>query len=851
MLAEFLSRAECPKELQGMKENPRMKAFQNVLDFCIRSLQNYSIEAVLCMAKEKMEKSYKGSMFAYSWQKDMAVIMDTEKLKRAFVEIFSEGEKLVAVKQYASVSVPGMEEGFFVDHVVDMILQRPSGMYVAVNFHLGKGNRGPKCKSREGLPWCDPVTLVTKGGLEKKYPGILVWDVYLTHDKDTADYIYPEFDKSDLKTSQLKVSSYRQAPVNFYEESIWNEKKFLDFAREIFSEPGKPNCELCSNAYLCRNGIPRLEPNYDVVEEQEEVKCYQMPVFSEEQERIVRHKEGAFLVVAGPGSGKTATLVGRLNYLVSECDVPPEFILAITFTNKAAGEIKERCRSFLKEGEEVDCCTLNALGYRILLNHAKEIGVETYKLLTKDKKLELIDDLLHGLSKPLQGFKYEMKFGDTGFLNTVCRRLEAYSKEPEATMEKYHLGQDFVDFAGTYFNTIKTGGYIDYSEQISLCVKLLEEHKDILEIYQKMYWYVCVDEVQDIDLEQCKLIDMLSEGHKNLMMIGDDDQSIYEWRGASPSFMLNFQERYPDGQIYFLSKNFRCTENIVRMASENLTSGLVRFDKKIVAVKGPGAPVDLVEGNTYHEKTGDLLRKILSEGVRPDDIAVLSWNHKTLAEVYKNLPDLPLKMEGELLCRSAFFTFVKSALNLLADFSNEKARWEYFSVFGLPKPKQAECESKYLVCDAPFPYVEIGKEECAYLCLNAMGLSRNLSAKDFILYAAQISGYKNQPVKQQMLDELIRQRNVKTVTDLQETMNMMVDAEDDKKLDAVYPGKILLSTVHVAKGKEWKHVIVLDDFGDVESPAVRRLIYVALTRAEENLYIVKLSGKRSLLVPAA
>lgn len=851
MLVYLLNKQDCPKELREMRSDGHMKSYQGALDAAIRALgTGKSIEEALLCAQDKMEKTYETSFFSYDWQKENGIQGDLRKMERAFKEIFSDGETVIANKVYVAMKMPSIAEGFLVEHMVDLILERSSGKYVAVNFHLGKGSRGPNCRSNEGLPWYDPVTVVTKGGLEEKYPGIIVWDVYLQNAKDTADAVYDYFDKSDLAVSQLKVCSYADRRINFYEDGIWDKEGFLRLAKEAFLNPGKSACTFCPNAYLCKNGVPRLEPKYEAGECGEK-EPYKLPEFSEEQGEIVRHKEGPFLVIAGPGSGKTATLVGRLRYLVEECHVPPEFILAITFTNKAAGEIKERC-SFLQEGEKIECCTLNALGYRILMDHAAEVGVDKFRLLTKDVSCRLIDDLLHNQAKPLQGFSYNVKYGSTGLLNTVRNRLEEYFKDADITREKYGLGDDFKEFAQKYVQTVKSGGYIGYREQITLCVKLLEEHKDILKAYQKVYWYICVDEFQDIDEQQCRLIDLLAAGRRNLMLIGDDDQSIYEWRGASPAYMLNFKERYPDGKMFFLSKNFRCTEDIVKMAATNISHDLVRFEKEIVAVKGPGAPVSIMDGENYWVPVRDIVRNLLSKGTRPDDIAVLSWSHKTLQEVAKMLPDLPLKLEGELLCRSAFFTFVKSSLLLHADLTNEKARWEYFSLFGLPMPSLKEFEERYLSTNADNPYVEPGNEECAYQCLKALMINaRNNKGREYLKYAAYVSGYTFQPVLNQTIDELCVQRASRTCQELVNNMVILVNSEDETKLEAVYPDQILLSTVHVAKGREWKNVIVLDDFGDKESAAVRRLIYVALTRAEQNLFVVKLAGKRSLLVPAA
>lgn len=851
MLATRLTRAACPKEFVSGEKEGRQKTLRDALKaaICLIQSRQQDADAAVRSTAPILREGYKAEMFSFSWMLEYQVEDDLAQMSRALSYVFSEREEVVDTGVVCHMPVQNWEDGQ-ITATADIILKRKNGRYVAVILNVGRGHRGSRGRTIKTQARADPQAIVVKAALEGKYPGIIIWNIYLQHPLDKPGCIAPSFLASDTADSQIQVLAYKE----FYENGTFDTDGFLAFAQEAFCNVGDPPCLVCENAYFCKNGPAKLAPTYEALAQEEET--YVMPKFSQEQEKIIRCGDGAVLVVAGPGSGKTATLVGRLQYLVEERGVPPEFILAITFTNNAAGEIRRRCASFLKNGEEINISTLNALGYGILREN-EQLAEKPIKLLSQPDSLVLIEALLDELAQPLQGFSYALKNGQRGLLCTVQRKLSEYRKNPQAFMESHkEVGADFAGFADNYFGILEQAGYIDYNQQISLCLELLKENQQICREYQQQCWYVCVDEYQDIDECQCELIDLLAAGHGNLMAIGDDDQSIYEFRGGSPKFMFGFTSRYPKAQVFLLSRNYRSCGSIVQIASRNIDcSALERFDKEIVSAREAGEEPVILEGDSLAVMAADSIEECLSKGIRPDDIAVLSWSNSALEEVYKQNPELPLHLEKEYLCRSAFFIFVYAVLGLYLGRNRLEeeigALREYFSLFSLKCPPMPEFLEKFIQASWEHPYVEQENETCAYGCLKYCFVFLDANKRKdivtkFIGETADITGYKAQPVYYQMV-ELFARKHVRTLPELHAEMSAMVNMGDDLRLEARHPGKILLTTVHEAKGREWKAVILLDDFGNKESAAVRRLIFVGLTRAEEYLYICKMPGE-SLVV---
>lgn len=850
MHAAKLRRRACPEEILSGREESFYPVMRRALKKAISAAsRGETAQEAVSEAKRELKEGYLPSMFAYPWMAPSRAEDDAKKIERCLAYLLSDGAGILRTDVRCEASFPGMEEPLTA--TADLVLKLSGGKVAAVIVNCGKGERSERGRSIRTQARAEPQAVVVKAALEDEWPGIVIWEAYLQNPDDAPGSVAPQMRLGGTADSQFHCLTYSE----FEKGGAFDRAEFEAFAREALENAGDPPCATCERAWECKNGPARLKPDYGAAEREEGAKApYRLPRFSAEQEAIIRHGDGAMLVVAGPGSGKTATLVGRLKYLVEERKVPPEFILAITFTNKAAGEIKRRCAAFLGPGDELRVQTLHALGFSILRDEAAARGSDA-RLLTPASDLDLINDLLEGAGHEIPGFSYNLRQGRTGLFATVKRKLLEYERDGEAFWEKNkEIGREFGDLAERYLETVRGGEYVDYDGQVREAVRVLRENPALLSDYQSQFWHVCVDEYQDVDEGQSELIDLLSAGRGNLMAIGDDDQSIYEFRGGTPRFMLDFKDRHPGADVIFLSRNYRSRDFIVRLAAKNVRTGCAnRYEKEIVAVRDGGEGLRVLEGDDPALLAASAVRECLSRGKRPEEIAILAWGNGTLEEVAAKGRDLPLHAEKELLARCAFFTFARTVLETWearrcgADAAGCLA--EYLSLFALPPSDLREFLKAAEERRGGFPFVEEKSAESAAACAGHLlrVLDGGADAGEFLEAAADVSGYLNSPEYEQTREVLLNRRRARTAGDLLGEMRRMATYGDDQRLEAQRPGKVVLTTVHEAKGREWNTVILVDDFGTKESDGVRRLIYVALTRAEEGLFICKRPGE-SLLV---
>ena len=319
-----------------------------------------------------------------------------------------------------------------------------------------------------------------------------------------------------------------------------------------------------------------------------------------EQKEAVFHTEGPLLILAGAGSGKTRVLTHRIAYLIEEKGVNPWNILAITFTNKAAGEMRERVDNIVGFGSEsIWVSTFHSTCVRILRRFIDRLGYDNnFTIYDSDDQKTVMKDVCRYLQIDTKNFK------ERALLNTISS-----AKDQMILPEEFKLqaGGDFrqqkiAQVYEEYEKTLKSNNALDFDDLLVKTVQLLETQPDVLDYYQERFRYIMVDEYQDTNTVQFKLISILAGKYKNLCVVGDDDQSIYKFRGANIKNILNFEQEFEDAKVIKLEQNYRSTSNILDAANAVISHNVGRKDKKLWTENGKGEKIKFREfDNAYDE----------------------------------------------------------------------------------------------------------------------------------------------------------------------------------------------------------------------------------------------------------
>jgi DNA helicase-2/ATP-dependent DNA helicase PcrA len=324
-----------------------------------------------------------------------------------------------------------------------------------------------------------------------------------------------------------------------------------------------------------------------------------------EQRKAVLHVEGPLLILAGAGSGKTNTMTHRIAYLISVKKVPPSQILGLSFTNKAATELKERVKNLIKKvaGERASkglvISTFHSLCVRILREFAPLVGyTQTFSILDTSDQEGIIKEILKHINIDAKKFDpswvlFQIGQAKNKFLTGEnANRFFDTLKGPKIAYDDYSIALQSV--FPRYQERLKLLNAMDFDDLLFNTVNLLEGHPEVREKLSKRFKYILVDEYQDTNPSQFRLLEALTSTHHNICVVGDDDQSIYAWRGADPTHILHFDQHFPGTKRIILDQNYRSTEMILKAANEVIAKNSKRFDKKLWSQKGHGAPVHMV-----------------------------------------------------------------------------------------------------------------------------------------------------------------------------------------------------------------------------------------------------------------
>ena len=308
-----------------------------------------------------------------------------------------------------------------------------------------------------------------------------------------------------------------------------------------------------------------------------------------EQREAVLQTEGPVLILAGAGSGKTRVLVHRISYLVNVLDVMPSQILAITFTNKAADEMRNRVDNMIGFGaSQIWVMTFHSCCVRILRRHAELLGYDRYfTIYDTDDSLQIMKEIFRRKNVDTKRIK------ERAILHAISSaKNEHVSPSQFARMNSHDYWGGLVsDFYEEYQKQLKENNAMDFDDLLVNTVELFDQHPDILELYQERFLYMMVDEYQDTNTVQFEFVSRLAARHRNLCVVGDDDQSIYKFRGANIRNILNFEQIFPDAKVVRLEQNYRSTSNILNAANEVIRNNRGRKSKKLWTEKEAGERV--------------------------------------------------------------------------------------------------------------------------------------------------------------------------------------------------------------------------------------------------------------------
>ncbi len=339
---------------------------------------------------------------------------------------------------------------------------------------------------------------------------------------------------------------------------------------------------------------------------------------SKEQLQAIHHGDGPMMVLAGPGSGKTFVITHRIQYLVEHYGVPPEEILVITFTRAAALEMQERFERLMGGiGQNVTFGTFHAIYFQIL---KRSYHYEQSAIITEKEKREYLKEALE------QNLEEE-ESGDS-YIPLLLNDISKIKNEgllPDGFQAAYLPDGCFQKIFDDYQNRMRMKRKLDFDDMVLLCRQLLQKQPELLAMWRDIYRYILIDEFQDINRMQYEVVKLLSAPRNNLFVVGDDDQSIYGFRGSDPSIMLGFPEEYQDSETVLLKENYRCTEQIVKSAVKLIDHNKNRFIKKLRAKKEGDRDVILTGSDSKEAEAEEIVTLIKAYRQYGDyrDIAIL------------------------------------------------------------------------------------------------------------------------------------------------------------------------------------------------------------------------------------
>ena len=639
-----------------------------------------------------------------------------------------------------------------------------------------------------------------------------------------------------------------------------------------------------SHEYVLKPFTPEIRLNIDYPRE-----------LNEQQLAAVTAPPGPALVIAGAGSGKTRTLTYRVAYLIEQ-GIPPERILLLTFTNKAAGEMMRRVSDLL--GHELRALwggTFHSIGARILRLHADTLGYQKdFTILDRDDA----KDLIKACMADAKIDKKDKHFPKPDVLNEIFSLAANTHKTVEELVDGQfsyfsQFAAEIADQQKRYHARKRATNGMDFDDLLALWLKLLQEHTDIREHYQRRFQFILVDEYQDTNKLQGDLIDLLAARHHNVTVVGDDAQSIYAWRGANFANILDFPKRYPGAKVFKIETNYRSTPEILNVANAAIAANVNQFAKELAPARKSGVKPALVQCHNAGQQAQFIAQRALElreEGVSLNSIAVLYRSHFHALELQLELTrqQIPFSItsglrffeQAHIKDATAYLKFVanprdevsfKRLVQLIPGIGGKGAEklFHNFTAKMVEGGLKIEGNIQHSTFNTQPPIAT-----CLQTCTKAVPKKAAVAWTQFVATISQLEDDSTRRNAAKMLrlvmdagyDDYLKEtydnyeRRLDEIQQLAEfafqfgtveefltqlALLTNVEAEDDPKDDSE---KIKLSTIHQAKGLEFEVVFVImlcdglfpsarsTESNDGEEEE-RRLFYVSITRAKNELYL--------------
>jgi len=607
-----------------------------------------------------------------------------------------------------------------------------------------------------------------------------------------------------------------------------------------------------------------------------------------QQHDAVMALPGPALVIAGAGAGKTRTLIYRVAFLLEE-GIPADRILLLTFTNKAAKEMMRRVADLL--GGDIPALwggTFHSVGNRILRRHADLLGyARDFTILDREDARDLIAACLDEAEIDLKDTDFPKADMLAGIFSLAINTEKSIAQLLEEQYAYFSPRAPQIEDVGRrYVERKRAGGVMDFDDLLVLWLKLLQEHAEIREQYQRRFQFILVDEYQDTNKLQSDLIDLLAARHHNVMVVGDDSQSIYSWRGANFHNILQFPQRYPEARIYKIETNYRSTPEILSLANAAIAANVHQFGKQLTTARTSGVKPVLVPCVDAGQQAAFVARRVLElreEGIDLNHMAVLYRSHFHALELQLELTrrNIPFSITSgirffeqthvkdvaaylKLACNPRDELAFKRLTKLLPGIGGKRAD-KLWTVFNAQRATRgAESNSKSAMAEAlqtcassvPTKAAAAWAQFAATIAQLEDESVRSSPAKMIrLVFDAGYEDYlrdhcTNYRLRQEDLEQLAGfSRQFSSTEEFLTQLALLtnLEAEDDRPVSTTTE-QLRLSTIHQAKGLEFPVVFIImlcdglfpsarsmKTAGDEEEE--RRLFYVAITRAKNELYL--------------